>query len=99
MTTKHLLIIFLIILFLIRNKETFTVQYNQYFLDDGNKLCCGQQYPVPFKHNYEDDVCNNNNEYVSSDIVCNSSYNDTGCLCLTKDQFNHLSNRGKNSDF
>ena len=72
MTTKHLLIIFLIILFLIRNKETFAVQYNQYFLDDGNngnsgvhdnlcsKLCCGQQYPVPFKYNYEDDVCNNN---------------------------------------
>jgi len=37
-----------------------------------------------------------NNDYVSSNLSCNFGEN-SGCVCLKKDDFNYLSNRGQNN--
>ena len=38
----------------------------------------------------------NKDKYVPSNIMCNNAYQDSGCLCLTKEQAGFLSNRGGN---
>lgn len=82
---------------------------DSYLLDDGangnmglqnnlcSKSCCSAQYPVPFKLNYDDMVCRQNQEFVPNNIMCNNSWQDSGCLCMTKNQFNNLANRGGNN--
>ena len=81
-----------------------------YFLDDGadgkmsiqhnlcSRSCCSEQYPTPFKLKYDGNVCNNKSKYVPSQIMCNNAYQDSGCLCMTKDQANFLTNRGGNGN-
>lgn len=81
---------------------------NYYFLDDGangefsiqnnlcSKSCCSSQWPVPFALKYDPTVCQNSNEYVGSNIMCNNSFQDSGCACLTKKQANFIYNRGTN---
>lgn len=83
---------------------------NYYFLDDGSggkmsiqhnlcsKSCCSEQYPTPFKLKYDGNVCANKNKYVPSQIMCNNAYQDSGCLCMTKDQAKFLNNRGGNGN-
>lgn len=82
-----------------------------YFLDDGSsgkmsiqhnlcsKSCCSEQYPTPFKLQYDGDVCLNKDKYVPSQIMCNNPYQDSGCLCMTHDQAQFLTNRGNNGRF
>lgn len=82
---------------------------NNYTLDDGkdgafllhnnlcSKSCCSEQYPVPFKLQYDKYVCQNKNELVPSNYTCNNSMQDSGCLCLTKSQGSFLYNRGGNA--
>jgi len=84
------------------------VPSNYYFLDDGangeysiqhnmcSKSCCSAQYPVPFKQKYDPYICDNKDKFVGSNIMCNNSYQDSGCLCLTKKQSQFLKNRGTN---
>ena len=62
-----------------------------------SKSCCSEQYPVPFKLQYDKYVCQNKNEFVPSNYICNNSMQDSGCLCLTKKQGNFLYNRGGNA--
>ena len=81
---------------------------NYYFLDDGaqgtlkieNNLCspscCSEQWPTPFKQKYDPYVCQNKDKFIPSRIFCNNSFQDSGCLCLTKKQGRHLYNRGGN---
>ncbi|MBA42456.1 MAG: hypothetical protein CMF62_00415 [Magnetococcales bacterium] len=81
---------------------------NYYFLDDGaggrmsiqhnlcSKSCCSEQYPTPFKMKHDPYVCNNKDKFVPSNIYCNNSFQDSGCLCLTKDQSEYMYNRGGN---
>lgn len=85
---------------------------NMYFLDDGannemsiennlcSRSCCSQQWPTPFKQAYDPYVCSNGNgsnaDYIPSQIFCNNSFQDAGCLCLTKKQGQFLYNRGGN---
>ena len=83
---------------------------NLYFLDDGSetggelsvqhnlcsKSCCSSQWPTPFKQKYDKYVCSGNQEYVPSKMFCNNSFQDSGCLCLTKKQAQHIYNRGTN---
>lgn len=80
-----------------------------YLLDDGNdrqdlildnlcsKSCCSPQYPTPFNLVDNKEVCKNKDKYVGSNIFCNNPYQDSGCLCLTRDQAISLSNRGGNA--
>ena len=82
---------------------------NNYTLDDGkdgafllhnnmcSKSCCSEQYPVPFKLQYDKYVCQNKNELVPSSYTCNNSMQDSGCLCLTKTQGSFIYNRGGNA--
>ncbi|ARF09863.1 hypothetical protein Indivirus_4_35 [Indivirus ILV1] len=81
-----------------------------YFLDDGangemsvqnnlcSKSCCSAQWPTPFKQKSDPYVCDGlkNGKYVPSRMMCSNTFQDAGCLCLTKDQGQFLYNRGRN---
>ena len=81
---------------------------NYYFLDDGakgqmsiqhnlcSKSCCNEQWPTPFKLEHDPYVCQNKDKFVSSNITCSNSFQDSGCLCLTKNQAKFMYNRGTN---
>jgi hypothetical protein len=85
-----------------------TIPANYYFIDDGaggemsiqhnlcSKSCCSEQWPTPFKQKYDPYVCNNKSDFVPSQIMCNNSFQDSGCLCLSKKQNQFLYNRGGN---
>lgn len=82
---------------------------NYYLLDDGSngsmsiqnnlcsRSCCSEQYPTPHKLSHDAAVCGNKNEYVPSQVMCNNAFQDSGCLCLTKDQAKFLTSRGGNA--
>lgn len=84
------------------------VPSNYYFLDDGaggemsiqnnlcSKSCCSSQWPTPFKTKNDPYVCANKDQFVPSNVYCNNSFQDAGCLCLTKKQGQFLYNRGGN---
>ena len=88
------------------NLSTFPSNY--YLLDDGaqgemslqnnlcSKSCCGPQWPVPFKQSKDPYVCANKQKFVGSNMFCNNNFQDSGCLCLEKDQALFLYNRGGN---
>jgi len=85
-----------------------TIPPDYYFLDDGaggelgiqynlcSKSCCSDQWPTPFKQKFDPYVCGNKDKFVPSNIYCNNSFQDSGCLCMTKDQAKFLYNRGGN---
>lgn len=91
-----------------KTKESNIIPSNYYLLDDGangdftvhrnlcSKSCCSEQWPTPFKQKYDPFVCNNKDKFVPSQITCNNSYQDSGCLCLSKKQADFLYNRGGN---
>lgn len=82
---------------------------DSFLLDDGNggksglhtnlcsKACCSSQYPLPFNLKFEQSVCENKNNFVPNNIMCNNAWQDSGCLCLTKEQANNLYSRGGNA--
>ena len=92
----------------IAQESMATIPSNYYFLDDGNggndsiqhnlcsKSCCSAQWPTPFKQKFDPYVCGNKDQFVPSQIMCNNSFQDSGCLCLTKSQAQHIYNRGGN---
>lgn len=61
-----------------------------------SKQCCKFiQWPVPFNTKnpiVKDDVLNN---FIPSNFSCNGGENG-GCVCLTKDDYNYLSEHGQN---
>lgn len=72
--------------------------YNGYYGLNHNlcsKSCCSMQYPTPFLITTERPK--NIEKYVSSNYTCRNSYQDTGCLCMTKNQKRILETRGNNS--
>lgn len=58
--------------------------------------CCSPQYPPPFASPQDKYVCDSKDEFVPSSYSCNNGVQNTGCLCLTKDQSNFLADRGGN---
>lgn len=80
-----------------------------YLLDDGrggqtglatakcSKSCCSSQWPLSFNLPYEADICDNKDKYVPNALYCDNSWQDSGCLCLTEDQYDYLSDRGGNA--
>ena len=62
-----------------------------------SKSCCSNQYSTPFNVPEDSFVCNNKNDFVPNDYVCNNSWQDAGCLCLTKDQYKFINSRGGNA--
>ncbi len=81
-----------------------------YLLDDGmggnagyattkcSKSCCSAQWPTPFNLKYEKDICNSQEEYEPNNMYCNNAWEDSGCLCLDKKQYNYLADRGGNAN-
>ena len=81
---------------------------NLYFLDDGangelsvannlcSKSCCSEQWPTPFAQKSDPFVCANKDKFVPSKMFCSNSFQDAGCLCLTKKQNAFLNMRGGN---
>ena len=66
-----------------------------------SRSCCSDQYPTPFKLKHDPYVCNAKNKdgsskYIPSRVMCNNTFQDSGCLCLTKEQGEFLYNRGGN---
>jgi len=54
--------------------------------------CCDKQWPPPFTLTPDTNVDTTN--IVPSGYMCNNSWNNTGCLCMTKNMSNILKNRG-----
>lgn len=81
---------------------------NYYLLDDGamgkmsiqnnlcSRSCCSAQWPTPFKMKHDPYVCANKDKYIPTHITCNNVFQDSGCLCLDKDQAAFITNRGGN---
>jgi hypothetical protein len=77
-------------------------------LDDGNdgvyglnyamcsKSCCSPQYPPPFEVDKDVVVDKMKGEFVPSPYACNNAWQDSGCVCMTKNQKDFLSSRGGN---
>lgn len=62
-----------------------------------SKSCCSGQYPTPFDLPKDDFVCKNKDKFLPSNYTCNNSWQDAGCICITKDQASFIYNRGLNS--
>jgi hypothetical protein len=91
-------------------EPTVGIPSDYYFLDDGSgggvsiqhnlcsKSCCAEQWPTPFKMKYDPYVCDlkRKGELVGSNYFCNNTFQDSGCLCLTRAQGQFLYNRGSN---
>jgi len=60
--------------------------------------CCSNQYPLPFELKDDKFVCNNKNEFIPSGYVCNNSWQNSGCMCITKGQAEFINNRGGNAN-
>jgi len=81
-----------------------------YLLDDGrdgnsglavakcSKSCCSAQWPTPFNLDYDPEICANKDKYVANNLTCQNSWQDTGCLCLTEQQYDYLADRGGNAN-
>lgn len=50
-----------------------------------SKSCCTSQYPTPFKLLNDPLLCSSNKEFIPSSYTCNNGWQDSGCLCLTKE--------------
>jgi hypothetical protein len=93
---------------LYKESDSNSIPSNYYFLDDGaggemsiqhnlcSKSCCSEQWPTPFKRKYDPYVCQNKDKFVASNLFCTNSFQDSGCLCLTKKQSQFIYNRGAN---
>lgn len=62
-----------------------------------SKSCCSPQYPPPF--NLEDDalVAKMKDKFVPNNYGCNNAWNNSGCVCMTKEQHEYHSSRGGNA--
>ncbi len=68
-----------------------------FLLNKCSKACCMSQWPLPFKMPVEKEVCDGNDNFVTSNYFCNNANSDAGCLCMTKDQKNVIETRGHNN--
>ena len=65
-----------------------------------SKSCCTQQYPLPFSlpaDKFVQQAIAEGKEFVPSNYTCNNSWQDTGCMCMTKKDAKLLSARGMNA--
>jgi hypothetical protein len=62
-----------------------------------SKSCCGPQYPPPFGLEEDEYVAKHKGDFVPNDYMCNNAWNNSGCVCMTKDQREYISSRGHNA--
>lgn len=58
--------------------------------------CCAPQYPTPFALPVDPLTCKSKEKYVGSSYMCNNSWQNSGCLCMTQKQSDFLASRGGN---
>lgn len=69
----------------------YSYQYNKC-----SPACCDTSCgPVP--DNYRNEWEENKGKYVLTNMTCNSSWQNTGCLCATEKQQDFIGNRGGNN--
>jgi hypothetical protein len=61
--------------------------------------CCSDQWPVPFSVPVDKMTCQSEDEFVPTSYFCNNGWQDSGCLCLKKEQSDFIDSRGLNSDY
>ena len=61
-----------------------------------SKSCCAPQYPPPFSLPKDDLVLNSGQEFVGTSYACSNTWQDSGCLCMTKEQGQFLDSHGGN---
>lgn len=62
-----------------------------------SKSCCSEQWPTPFKLPYDKFVCSNKDNLIPNNYMCNNQWQDSGCVCMSKEQGNFISSRGNNA--
>lgn len=62
-----------------------------------SKSCCSPTYPPPFLVGTDDYVLMNGKNFVPSSYTCTDSWNNSGCMCMTKEQALFLNKRGNNA--
>lgn len=62
-----------------------------------SKSCCSPQYPTPFALEEDVMVDKMKDKFVLNNYGCNNAWNNSGCVCMTKDQHEYLSSRGGNA--
>ncbi len=79
-------------------------------LDDGNnglmglnynmcsKSCCSKQYPTPFTQDVDVVADSMSDKFTPSQYTCNNAWQNTGCVCMTKNQKSFLASRGNNNN-
>lgn len=72
----------------------YTMNFNQC-----SPACCSDQWPVPFKIPTDKMLCNSEDVFVPTSYFCNNGWQNSGCLCMTKQQSDFLQTRGNNSDY
>lgn len=58
--------------------------------------CCSPQWAPPFSLKPDPFVCGSNQDFVPSSYMCNNGMENSGCLCMTKEQALFLNTRGGN---
>jgi hypothetical protein len=62
-----------------------------------SKQCCNHvQWPVPFNTKNPNLDKSAESNYIPNNLTCNRGTSG-GCVCLTKEQFNYLSNHGQSA--
>jgi len=61
-----------------------------------SKSCCSQQYPPPFALEEDVMVEKMKDKFVPNNYTCNNAWNNTGCVCMTKNQRDYIEGRGGN---
>ena len=80
-------------------KESLSNTSEQLKLDKNmcSKQCCKHvQWPVPHDATTKEISDKDMEKYIGTNLTCNLG-SGSGCLCVTKDDFNYLSNRGSNA--
>lgn len=62
-----------------------------------SKSCCGPQYPPPFATDSDVMVEKRKGEFVPNNYMCNNTWNDSGCVCMTEKQRDYIQSRGNNA--
>lgn len=61
-----------------------------------SKSCCSQQYPPPFELEKDAMVEKMKDKFVPNNYMCNNSWNNSGCVCMTAKQRDYIEGRGGN---
>lgn len=90
-----ILLILIIIFYLLFIKYKNYFEYFSYNLGVCSSNCCATQWNIPNNLKSNDNIDPDNNpKYIRANMSCNNGVNNTGCVCLTQESKDLLTNRG-----